>query len=416
VGRWIALCLVSVGLGFAAAATLWSGGTRIGSLWGRQAPEPAVPAYSAAHASRTGLHRLALGVNYCDWENRFGSPESGKALEHLRQIGVTRVMFVPTWYQATPQSKEIHRLPGRTPDDAGLAADMRKARGLGFSVGLKLHIDPEDGSPRSAIAFENVKDFEAWFANYRRALKAYAILAAECGAEHFCVGCELSGVTTHPYTEYWRTLIRELRLLFDNRPAARHVRLTYAARHQGAANIGFWDDLDYIGINAWPYFPSYTTVNLGNVRQTWRRAIYEPEVIAPPGSTNSTPPPGSSYTLDFFDFVRLLGRQFGKPVAFTELGCQSKGGALTRPVDWKATGTADPLAQMYYFAGFFEELRADMRQFAAENPGTPYPLAAVDIWNYMVKEGGTADADYTFRNKPTERVLRRYFVPDSTVR
>jgi hypothetical protein len=40
----------------------------------------------------------------------------------------------------------------------------------------------------------------------------------------------------------------------------------------------------------------------------------------------------------------------------------------------------------------------------------------VDVWNYMVKEGGPADTDYTFRNKPTERVLRRFFVPEPIVR
>jgi hypothetical protein len=326
------------------------------------------------------------------------------------------VNFTPTWYQATPKSTEIHRLPGRTPDDAGLAADMRKARGLGFSVGLKLHVDTEDGSSRSGIAFDDHKEFETWFANYRRILKAYAVLAADCGAEHFTVGCELSGVTTLAHTEHWRSLIRELRILFDNRPAARHVRLTYASRHQSAASLGFWEDLDYIGINAWPYFAPYTTVNLSNARQTWRRAIYHPEPQPLAGSSNGPPATSSGYTLDFFDFVRLLGRQFGKPVVLTELGCQSKEGVLTRPVDWKASGLPDPLSQMYFFAGFFEELRADMRQFGAENPGLIYPIAAVDVWNYMVKEGGPADTDYTFRNKPTERVLRRFFVPEPIVR
>lgn len=358
-------------------------------------------------AARTDLSGVTLGVNFSDWQNLFGSNDSEKALRHLQGLPVTRVMFTPTWYQEACDSTEIRRLKGRTPDDKALARDLRKAKEMGFVTGIKFHIDPEDGSARSRIGFTDMRDFEAWFANYSAIAMRYARLANECGATHFSVGCELSNVTRLEHTERWRELIREVRKALErggNEPA-----ITYAARHQNVLNIGFLGDLDYIGINTWPYFYEYATLNLSNVRRSWRRTVYFPETF----STNSPNGNEKGYPLDFFDFLCLLGNQYGKPIMLTELGCQSKEGALTRPVDWWISAPADALSQVYFFAGFLAELRADIGKFEQEHPGRSYPLAGVDIWNYMIKEAGPSDSDYTFRNKSTELVFERFFsVPE----
>ena len=113
--------------------------------------------------------------------------------------------------------------------------------------------------------------------------------------------------------------------------------------------------------------------------------------------------------VDFFEYVQFIARTFGKPVVLTELGCQSKVGALSRPVIWNERGAAAPLVQAYFLEGFFAALRDDMRAFADAHPGEPYPIVGVDCWNCLVDGGGPEDADYTIVGKPAEMIFRRIF-------
>jgi len=347
---------------------------------------------------------VVLGVNFCDWQDRFGTEESLRAMHYLQKMGMRDIVFTPTWYQKTYASTTIHRLPAKTPGDQRLMTDLRRAVKLGFRVGLKHHIDPEDRIPRSNIAFDSRRDFELWWKNYRDLTLHYARMAKLNNIQDFSVGCELSGVSVHPYTSYWVALIKELRQMFgENGP-----RITYSARHQNVANIAFLDELDYIGINAWPYFHEGGTVTVASIGQSWRRSIYFPEAFQT--SRKFERRPGEEgQDLDFFDYIRLVSRLYKKPVVLTEFGCQSKQGILTKPVDWWLPGNPDVLAQAMYFEGFFQELLADIKTFGETNPGEPYPLQSILIWNYLPNEGGPRNTDYTFRNKPlTEKVIAEF--------
>ena len=268
---------------------------------------------------------VTLGVNYCDWQDRFGTEASLRAMHHLQKSGVRDVVFVPTWYQRTYASTSIHRLTGKTPGDQGLMTDLRRARKLGFRVGLKHHIDPEDRMPRSNISFDSAQEFEEWWEDYRDITLHYARMAKLCGVSDFSVGCELSGVSIHPYTSYWIALIKELRQMFgENGP-----RITYSARHQNVPNIGFLDKLDYIGINAWPYFHDTGTVTVAAIRKSWRKSIYFPEAFQTSRKLERHPAE-EGHDVDFFDYIRMVSKLYRKPVALTEFGCQSKQGILTK--------------------------------------------------------------------------------------
>ena len=347
---------------------------------------------------------VALGVNFCDWEDRFGTEASLRAMHALQKAGIRDVVLVPTWYQKTYASTSIHRLPTKTPGDQGLMTDLRRARKLGFRVGLKHHIDPEDRIPRSNISFDSLRDFEEWWKSYRDVTLHYARMAKLCNVSDFSVGCELSGVAVYPYTSYWLALIKELRQMFgENGPL-----ITYSARHQNVANLGFLDEIDYIGVNAWPYFHDTGTVTVDTIRQSWRKSIYFPEAFQTSRKFERRPSE-QGHDMDFFDYLRLLSRLYKKPIALTEFGCQSKQGILTKPVDWWLPGNPDVLSQAMYYQGFFEELLADIKTFNAKNPGKPYPLSSILIWNYLPDGGGPRDTDYTFRNKPlTEKVIAEF--------
>lgn len=345
---------------------------------------------------------LRLGVNFADWNDAFDTTASREALEHLRGTGLGLAVFVPTWYQDALDAVEIRALPGNTPREETLAADLRRARDMGFETGIKVHIDPLDGEARHHIAFQTEAAFLHWWSQYRELILRHAGIARDTGCSIFFVGTELSGLTGHPYTQHWRALIADVRRALG--PA---VRISYAARHQNIANIAFLDDLDVIGVNAWPYFRVEGAVTVDSLRRSWRAARYYAEdFVSSRGWTNTYEAVG--FDIDFFGFLRWVAETYDKPICISEVGCQSRQGALTRPVAWRSEGNPDGLAQALFFDAFFTELQADRQAYTAQT-GRAHPVESVLIWNYMIKPGGPRDTDYTFRNKPlSERILRRH--------
>ena len=334
------------------------------------------------------------GMNYCDWRGQYGSDASHKMVQRLADIGIRKLVLTPTYYQRTAQSTEIYAdrrdsQNAKTPTRAQLESDIRLAHGLGMEVGLKLHIDPEDKTPRGEIRLRNEQDFHKWLGNYCKILNEMVDVAKASQVEHFYVGCELSRVAVHPYTEEWRKIIRGVRERFlPHKP-----KLTFASQHTNTYNIQFWDDLDYIGINTWPYFPSSPKLSVPSLKAKWKSVTY---------MVRDT-------EVDFFDYVRFVARVFGKPVVLTEFGCQSKTGAASRSVVWDDEGEPAPLVQAYYYEAFFAALREDMAQFAQTHPSETYPIVGVDSWNCVLDGAGPGNADYTIVGKPAEMLYRKMF-------
>ena len=123
------------------------------------------------------------------------------------------------------------------------------ARDCGFKVFLKPHIwinTPTEGKWRNDIFPRNEADWNIWKQSYRDYIIRFARIAEESNAEMFCVGTELSRLSVEK-PEYWVELIQEVRTIYSG-------KITYAANwYNEYEKITFWEDLDYIGIQA--YFP-----------------------------------------------------------------------------------------------------------------------------------------------------------------
>lgn len=112
---------------------------------------------------------------------------------------------------------------------------------------------------------------------------------------------------------HWRELIADVREVYRG-------RLTYAANFDQYQAVGFWDDLDVVGINA--YFPLRPTFVPGEdpravepvLEASWRRILGE---------------------LRDWRRERRLGN---RPVVFTELGYTPRAGSTVNP--WAGTGFA----------------------------------------------------------------------------
>lgn len=337
---------------------------------------------------------ITPGMNYCDWGGRYGTKASHKMIRELADVGIRKLVLTPTHYQRRADSTEIyedrqHSREATTPTREQLESDIRLAHELGMEVGLKLHIDPEDETPRGDIELKNEEDYQKWLANYRQVLFEMVDLAKANDVEHFYVGCELSGVVNYPHTDHWRSLIRAVRERF----LPKEPKLTFASQHTNTYNIQFWDELDYIGINTWPYFKPSSELSIPALKKKWQSVIF----MVP------------DKQVGFFDYVHFVARTFGRPVVLTEFGCQSKSGAASQPVIWNDGGKAEPLVQAYFYEAFFELLREDMVKFARTHPGEPYPIIGIDSWNCVIGRSGPKDTDYTIVGKPAAMLYRKVF-------
>jgi hypothetical protein len=102
-------------------------------------------------------------------------------------------------------------------------------------------VDLADGEVRT-----NIIPSDEWFASYKEFVLHYARLAAKYNVELLCVGTELSNTTTSRWQAQWFDIITAIKAVYKG-------AITYAANWDEYDTVSFWQDVDYIGMDA--YFP-----------------------------------------------------------------------------------------------------------------------------------------------------------------
>jgi hypothetical protein len=200
--------------------------------------------------------------------------------------------------------------------------------------------------------------------SYRRFALHYARLAELEGFDVLCLGTELGGLTQH--NAEWRALIRAVREVY-------HGPITYAAHwDRECTAIGFWDALDYIGVNA-----------------------YAPLLSA--GETFADTVAMRRRTTAFTGTLEGLARRWRRPVLFTEIGYASVRNCAVEP--WSESGPVDVAAQA---AAYHSALAAYTR--------APW-LCGMFWWKWHSNGGGGGelDASFTPMGKPAADTLRTWF-------
>jgi len=235
--------------------------------------------------------------------NNMRSEASAGALRHLRQrLSDEWIAVNPFGYQTSVHTIGIRF--GGDPRDEHLIDGIRQAQQLGLKVMLKPHIwlsEQDGGDCRGTIGFDTEREWKEWFSNNERFLLHYAQIAAQTEAEILCVGVELSRtVTDRP--DDWRQLISKVREIYPG-------PLTYAANWWGDYDVvEFWDELDYIGINA--FFP----LTLEEEATDLATLLAGARAVA--------------------DQIETVHKRTGKPVLLTEVGFRSVRGATVKPWEW----------------------------------------------------------------------------------
>ena len=241
----------------------------------------------------------------------------------------------------------------------------------GFKIFVKPHIwitDPSDGEWRSDIFPTSEDNWLIWADSYRDFVLRYARLAEIGKAEMFCIGTELSRLAVErPY--FWQSLIQEIRKEFSG-------KLTYAANwDQEFEEVRFWNDLDYIGIQA--YFPlaqnDYPSTK--QITKGWQQ--YIPTLAA-------------------------LHKQYDRQILFTEMGYKSTADSAIQPWRWINQNSEDD-----WFVSV--ETQSNCYQAFFDCIWPKQWFAGVHIWqmrdDYQVRPQKMSYLDFTPLGKPAERII-----------
>jgi hypothetical protein len=291
-------------------------------------------------------------------------------LAPLRELGADWISQTPFGWSPSLTSSEIRFRPdgglwGETDD--GLVKTAAWARKLGIKTLLKPHLWVRHGAWQGDLAMETEEGWAQWFASYDAFIVHYARLAEGQKLEALAVGTELAKTTSR--TADWRRIIAHVREVY-------HGKLTYCANwNDEVEHVGFWDALDFIGVQA--YYPLATT---------------------PRPSKKEI---GAAWT-PIAAKLAALAKRTGKPVAFTEVGFKSHAGALVEPWVWTTEGAVDLDLQRDAYAAMFETFWSQ-----------PW-FSGTFIWKWH--PGGRVrrpdDRDFTPQGKPALAVIKDYYGGD----
>jgi hypothetical protein len=248
----------------------------------------------------------------------------------------------------------------------GIIQTITYAKQLGLKVMLKPHVWVRGQGWPGDFTLESEAAWQQWEKSYAQYLQAMTEIADSMQVEMLCIGTEYrKAVVARP--DFWRSLIDTIRSQYKG-------KLTYAANWDNFENVVFWDQLDFIGIDA--YFPlcEDQTPDVSTLIDGWQTPLRS---------------------------IKRIQRRFNKPVLFTEYGYQSAD--YTSRGHWHAThenASTNMEAQKNAYAALYQVFWHE-----------PW-FAGGFLWKWFAaheRAGGEADADYTPQHKPAMEVIKQVY-------
>jgi len=291
----------------------------------------------------------------------------GGEVANLLKTGADAISQTPFGWQSDPGNPDIR---WRVESDEmwwgesskGIAATLDSTRKHNVLNVLKPHLWVR-GSWPGEIEMKDEGDWNLWFDNYRGFILDYAILAEKLEIPVLCIGTELER-TSHR-EEDWRKVISHVKKVYSG-------KLIYAANFTEFEHIEFWDELDYIGVQA--YFPlsKKEAPRLKDLIKGWE----EPK-----------------------ENIKRISSKFQKPVVFTEIGYCNTQDAAVEPWVWpsdRTDATVSEEMQALCYEAFFEAVWQE-------------PWMAGAFWWKWFPHGARKGIDFTPQGKEAEEVLRKYY-------
>lgn len=306
----------------------------------------------------------------------FGYLDSANVRPFIKN-NIEWITIVPFSIQDNYDSPEVRYFRGDSSHlakrDSMWRAQIEIAHSNGFKVFLKPHLwihTPSPGKWRSDVFPTSDENWVTWKKSYREFILLYANIATENNVEMFCIGTEFSRLTMEK-TEYWSELIKEIRTIYPG-------KLTYAANwYEEYEKITFWNELDYIGVQA--YFPLTKTLNptTAEISEGWN---------------------------SFLPTLQSISKKYNKKILFTEMGYKSSSNSTIEPWTWVEDASTDTTM-------LSNETQANAYQAFFNTVWNHEWFAGVHIWQ-MRPDFETRrfnKMDFTPQGKPAEEIIRNGF-------
>jgi len=237
----------------------------------------------------------------------------------------------------------------------------------GVKIMLKPQIWVMQGSYTGHIKMKTEKDWVKFEASYQAFILHFAKIATDIDADIFCIGVELEQFTIQRLA-FWRKLIVEIKKVYKG-------KLTYAANWDEYKRVLFWNQLDFIGIDA--YFPlsNLKTPSVNELEKGWK--------------THKA-------------LIKKAHLYYKKPILFTEFGYRSIDFAAKEPWD----SSVSKLKQTNLIIQK-NALQAIYNQFWNEKW-----FAGGFLWKWFPehhKSGGVKNNRFTPQNKPAELIIKKMY-------
>lgn len=299
----------------------------------------------------------------------FASTSFDQSVDKAIADGANYIVLVVIIHQSNIYTTDVK--PGAdTPTDQSISSAVSYIHSKGAHAVINIHDDPYDGQWRAYI---NPSDRASWFTNYGAQLNHYATIAKSTGTEEMVLGTELTHMTSIDFavsnTTYWQAMISNVRSIYGG-------SLTYSAQHDGflsdLASLGFWPQLDYIGISA--YYGLGTDTSVSAIESQW-------------ANLNNS-------------YIKPIAAKYNKQILFTEVGYASKTNTLNDPgIAYQQSGAYDATLQANAYQAMFDYW----------NNFSYFSGVAMWDWSSDPAAGGPGNTDYTPQNKPAEAIMKQYF-------
>lgn len=174
------------------------------------------------------------------------SPFDSNPMTDVKKVNADWIAIIPyAGYQLGSEKIRFNmngQWWGESPE--GIKETIRLAKEAGLKVLLKPQIWVP-GSWAGGIDFETEKEWQVWEESYTEYINLYIELTKDMDVDMICIGTEIKA-SEIKREKFWRTLIKDIKKEYKG-------KLTYAANWDCYHLVPFWDDLDFIGVDA--YFP-----------------------------------------------------------------------------------------------------------------------------------------------------------------
>lgn len=235
-----------------------------------------------------------------------------------------------------------------------------------LKVMLKPHVWVRGEGWTGDYTLDSEEKWSQWEADFSKYILSYAGIADSMNVEILCIGTEYR-TPAKERPKFWRGLIFDVREVYSG-------KITYASNWDNYENITWWDEVDYIGIDA--YFPLVEGDNpsVEEIKEGWT-----------PLAKN----------------LSSFSEKWDKPILFTEYGFQSANGAAGK--HWEIDQND--------FENANEEIQANAYEatFQALEKENWYLGGFFWKWHFNLNKDRIRPTTWTPQNKKAEQVIAKWY-------